>query len=152
MKNLWAAWKQRKKNDINYVVKGNALKQKSAGKKAEIKSYWYFRRNGRSCNCSLLTFPLMHVFFIRDLARNLVLSASYFRPKSFKCLRVFLNINSIYFKHYSSKTIKVLNRVELDDSITNFHWNVFLDSNKNYFSVWRTLWKRQFLMSQTYCL
>ena len=53
--------KAEQKNDISYVVKGNALKRKSIEKKAEI---------GRSCNCSLLTFPLIHVFFIRDLART----------------------------------------------------------------------------------
>ena len=53
--------KAEEKNDISYVVKGNALKRKSIEKKAEI---------GRSCNCSLLTFPLIHVFFIRDPART----------------------------------------------------------------------------------
>ena len=54
--------KAEEKYNINYVVKGNALKRKSTEKKAEIKSYWYFSRNGRSCNCNLLTFPLMYVF------------------------------------------------------------------------------------------
>ena len=57
--------KAERKNGINYVVKSNALKRKLRSEirnKAETKSYWKFRRNERSRNCNLLTFPLMHVF------------------------------------------------------------------------------------------
>ena len=84
------------KNDI-----GNALKRKSTEKKAEI----------RSLKESLLSCTF---FFIRDLALGLKFYQLILDPKVFKfsfqkCLRVFLNIYSIYFIQYSSKIIKVLN-------------------------------------------
>ena len=50
------------KNNINYVVKGNALEQKSTRKKADIKSLEesLLVLYKKSWNCSLLTFPLIH--------------------------------------------------------------------------------------------
>ena len=92
----------------------------------------------------------MHIFFIRDLALGLKFYQLILDPKVFKfsfqkCLRVFLNIYSIYFIQYSSKIIKVLNWFRIDGFNYKFALKcLFLDSNKNYLDVWR----RQFLMKK----